>query len=78
MLRRGIRLERMMKRLESLEIDCSQAYTAPQKGPNRLASSQWDSLLGVLNWAAPTPERLRLKFLDQVGGSGSCWLRYGC
>ena len=35
-----------------------QAFTAPQKGPNRLTTTQWQQLQGVLEWAAPTPPRL--------------------
>ena len=36
----------------------SQAFTGPQKGPNRLSTAQWQQLQGVLEWAEPTPELL--------------------
>jgi len=35
-----------------------EAFTAPQKGPNRLTTTQWQQLQGVLEWAAPTPPKL--------------------
>eukprot|EP00438_Fugacium_kawagutii_P025534 Skav228461 [mRNA] locus=scaffold1058:320288:329157:- [translate_table: standard] len=34
------------------------AFTAPQKGPNRLTETQWQQLQGVLEWAEPTPEKV--------------------
>lgn len=35
-----------------------EAFTAPQKGPNRLSTTQWQQLQGVLEWAEPTPEKV--------------------
>ena len=46
----------------------SQAYTAPQKGPNRLSTTQWQQLQGVLEWAEPTPELLGDAYLGKGWG----------
>ncbi|CAL1134000.1 unnamed protein product [Cladocopium goreaui] len=42
-----------------------EAFTAPQKGPNRLSTTQWQQLQGVLEWAEPTPELLGDAYLGK-------------